>query len=259
MEYWVAPCLTDGLGNRLFQLACAKAYSEKYKKKLVFLLAKCGKTGHGKFENIFNLFPDIPILEYATSWTELVEKPNRHYVYQELSNASGNILTCGYRQCYNYFSNTTLKPNFDNCITKERLDYLQKKYMKPNLFFIHIRLGDFLLLPHHQINIQKYYSNALSKIPPNTTPLVFTDDIEGMKRFFVLPYDICEETDEIETLYLMSLCMGGICANSTFSYWGAYFAKQNNPEFIGYYPNSLGQGLPYPQDYYPPWSIKLEA
>lgn len=259
MNSWVAPCLSDGLGNRLFQLACAKMYSEKYNKKLVFLLAKCGKTDHGKFENIFNLFPQISVLEYETSWTELVETPNRHYVFQELPNALGNVLTCGYRQCYDYISKTTLKANFENCIPKERIEYLHKKYLKSNLFFIHIRLGDFLKLPHHQINIQKYYSIALSKIPYNATPLVFTDDIENTKRFFDFPYEICTEKDEIENMYLMSLCVGGICANSTFSYWGAYFAKQNNPEFIAYYPNSLGQGLPYPEDYYPPWAIQLEA
>lgn len=256
---WVAPCLTGGLGNRLFQLACALGYAKKYNKKCVFLLSKCGRTNHGRFENIFNLFPEIEVLEYANSWNELIEKNNRYFVYETLPNINGNVLITGYRQCYHYSENTILSPRFKNIISKERLEYLHTKYVKPNLFFVHIRLGDFIQLPHHHINMQKYYINALPKIPYNSTPLVFTDDIESTKKFFSFPYDICEETDEIETLYLMSICIGGICANSTFSYWGAYFAKQNNPDFIGYYPNTMGAGLPYPQDYYPPWAIKLEA
>lgn len=256
---WVAPCLSDGLGNRLFQLACAKGYAEKNNKKLVFLLPKCGRTGHGKFENIFNLFPDITLLEYANSWNEIVEKKDKYYIYEELPNISGNVLTTGYRQSYTYFDKISLKPSFENIISKERIDYLHKKYVKPNMFFIHIRLGDFLFLPHHHIDIRKYYSKALSIMPTNVTPLVFTDDIENTKMYFVFPYDICTERDEIENLYLMSLCVGGICANSTFSYWGAYFAKQNNKDFIAYYPNTLGKGQPYPQDYYPPWAIQLDA
>jgi hypothetical protein len=74
MELWAAPQLSGGLGNRLFQYACTKGYSEKTNRKTYFLLPTSGKTDHGAFENIFNLFPEIPILESIDRWYKYEEK-----------------------------------------------------------------------------------------------------------------------------------------------------------------------------------------
>jgi len=243
---WVAPCLTDGLGNRLFQFACAKGYAEKHKKTLVFFLPRTKPTGHGNFENIFKMFPEVSIIETESAWEELNEK--EYYSYEELPYVEGNVVINGSRQAYKYFENIILKPEFP--VIKESLT----KYIKPNMFSIHLRLGDFRILPHHQINLQKYYTEAIKKVPSDANILIFSNEPIAAKEMF--PNMTIVDEPELESLYLMSLCSkGSIVANSTFSYWGSYFAHTDI--HIGVYPDSLGAGLPLPKDYYPPWAIKV--
>lgn len=236
---WVAPCLADGLGNRLFKYACAKNYSEKHNKQLVFFLPRCKPTGHGKFNTIFKLFPEVPIVETDVSWNEIEE--NEYYSYEVLPFIRDNVVINGCRQNYNYFKNTHIHASFENVISKERLNYLNNKYLtnKDLLFFIHVRLGDYKLLPHYQINIASYYTNAVKHIPPNAKLIVFSDEPFIAKEIFP-SLNVCYETDEVEILYLMSNCLlGSIVANSTFSYWGSYFAHQNNKNHKAIFPYKL--------------------
>lgn len=255
---WVAPQLSEGLGNRLFQYACAKQYAEKHKKRLVFFLPRTNKTNHGAFDNIFKLFPDVPILETAPAWNEVHEKSEDLFTYTPLEIVETPVI-CGNRQSWKYFSDTVIEPNFANCITKIRLDYLDSTYLKNNDFFIHIRLGDFRMLPHHQINIAKYYITALQRIP-DAHVLVFSDEPELVIGLFTIPHTIVYEKNEVECLYLMSKCLkGAVVGNSTFSYWGAYLAHKKSKDHIAFYPDKMGQGLPALVDYIPPWGIVIEA
>jgi len=267
---WVAPKLTDGLGNRLFQYACALGYSVKYKKDMYFLLPTCKATNHGNFDTIFRLFPDTSILYTANHWLILNEEEN-YYKYVELPNIEGHIVIYGYRQSWKYFSNVTLKPNFESCITEERLEDLYKEYLNhKNLWSLHVRLGDFNLLPHHYINRSKYYTQALKDVPSDVHILVFSDEpnkcsfIEEILQSLEYKYTICYINDELESLYLMSMCLhGSVVSNSTFAWWGAYLAHTNamsqNIGHIGYYPSILGRGLPVPIDYIPSWGIIYDS
>jgi hypothetical protein len=257
---WVAPCIADGIGNRLFQFACAKSYAEKHCKKLVFFLPRCKKTGHGRFDNIFKLFSEVEVLETEKSWTEIPEKDKTWYDYEDIEFKEGPVVILGARQNYKYFKSIDINPNFENCISKERLAYLNKKYLqnRDNLFFIHVRLGDYRYLPQHQIDIASYYNNAMKLIPSSSDVIVFSDEISVAKQL-LLNFTYCEEDDEIETLYLMSNCLkGSIVANSTFSYWGSYFAHKNNPNHIAIYPYKLGDGLPDCKGYMPEYATVLK-
>jgi hypothetical protein len=255
---WIAPCLTDGLGNRIFQYACAKAYSEKYGKPLVFFLPRCKATGHGNFTTLFKLFPETPLLESDISWNEIEEKS--YYSYDPLEFIKTNLVIKGYRQNYKYFKDISIKPNFENTISKERLDFLNKKYLenKENLFFIHVRLGDYRLLPHYQIDITSYYTKAIQLIPSNANIIVFSDEPHLAKQLFPNIF-VCEETNEVETLYLMSNCLlGSIVANSTFSYWGSYFAHQKNLNHKTIFPYKLMTVDYNYSEYFPPYAIVVK-
>ena len=115
-------------------------------------------------------------------------------------------------------------------------------------------------MPHHQINIAKYYIKAVQQIPEDSEVIVFSDEPELIKDLFNIPHKLCLEKDEVETLYLMANCAkGSIVANSTFSYMGSYLAHTKNKEHIAFYPDSMGRNLPVLVDYIPPWGIILES
>lgn len=251
---WVAPHLNEGLGNRLFQFAAAKGYAEKYKKQLIFFLPRCGKTNHGSFETIFQLFPEIPLIETAVEWNVLDEPEGTHFLYQPYEQKDTPLVISGYRQSYKYFKDINIIPNFDFIDTNR----LENVYLKERTFFVHIRLGDFRILPHHQIDIAKYYANAVQQIPENVNVLVFSDEPDLVEGLLTISHTIVKEA-EVETLYLMSRCIGGIVGNSTFSFWGAYFAHQRNAEFKAFFPSSMGQGLPPPTDYIPDWATVVQV
>ena len=263
MNHWIAPYLSDGLGNRLFQYSCAKQYAEENKKQLVFFLPRCAPTNHGKFDTIFKLFPEVSIVETDVSWNEIEEPIDQHFKYFELrTNLNLPIVIRGYRQTYKYFDSAKIEPKFENIISEKRMKVLETRYLKDHMFFIHVRLGDFRILPHHQINIPKYLIMACSKIPQNSNILIFSDEPELIKDLFNFPHVLCDEKDEVEVLYLMSKCtQGAIVANSTFSFWGAYLAHNNSKDFICIFPNTMGRGndMSNIEDYIPPWADTIDA
>ena len=64
---------------------------------------------------------------------------------------------------------------------------------------------------------------------------------------------------DLESLYEMSLCLGGtITANSTFSWWGAWFAHAAGAAWATY-PSSMGQGQPEPVDLFPEWGDVIKS
>jgi hypothetical protein len=97
-----------------------------------------------------------------------------------------------------------------------------------NSVSIHVRRGDYLTYPrvYEQLGID-YYQKALSLIKEKNRVdniLVFSDDIPWCKehiKFSNIYFSECMR--DYGDMYLMSLCNHNIMANSSFSWWGAYF------------------------------------
>jgi len=54
------------------------------------------------------------------------------------------------------------------------------------------------------------------------------------------------------------MCSGGITANSTFSYWGAYFGKQRvGDSYKCYMPERWMVTNEDTSDVYPPWATRV--
>jgi hypothetical protein len=272
MSFWVAGHITGGLGNRLFQHAAAMGLAEKWTHEVVFYLPKMEPTNHGPFENLMKLFPSVRVITEETPHIVLPE-PNG-YVYTYLPFQSdrlgSNVLIDGWRQSSRYFPAMGVKVALEGAIPLSRRQELLQKYNVDNqTCFVHIRLGDYKILPHHQIDIGEYIKKASTHFEPGTRFLVFSDEAVAYKatlQQFVkaLGFEpsVVEEEDELENLFLMSQCGGGaIVANSTFSWWGSYFARQRcpNPEtYKACFPAVWGQGLPFARDVVPPWGILVK-
>ncbi len=95
--------------------------------------------------------------------------------------------------------------------------------------FLHVRRGDYLEKPTIHFNQPlSYYTKAYAslEIKPQTL-LLFSDDpdwVEQQPELSGLPgATVIRLDNEVESLALMSLCeSAAICANSTFSWWGAF-------------------------------------
>jgi hypothetical protein len=122
----------------------------------------------------------------------------------------------------------------------EQINYIQWAF-KPSSTdaFLHIRRGDYLNNPSfHYIQPLDYYryciKQLLEKNPTITRILVLSDDPGWIHRhaYFQNPlFQIIDIQNELESLALMALCTGGaICANSTFSWWGAFLGAYSQPQ-----------------------------
>ena len=109
-----------------------------------------------------------------------------------------------------------------------------------NTISMHFRLGDYIELSHtHPIIEKEYYRNALVKILSKNSPYKFKvffacedsdiDDVSKKINYLkeIFPslefLRISPELSDWEQMLFMSLCHHNIIANSSFSYFSAYF------------------------------------
>ena len=238
MNCWVASKLEHGLGNRLFQLAVAHKLSEEWSLPLVFAMPFCKTTEHGPLDSIFKLFPTVPKLSVADPHVAIDQKGCFTYSSFPTVAPGKCVLLRGYWQVANYVLDS-FKPSWgfieDSDALLEKWG-LSKKEDIENTVFIHVRLGDFKYYQNHDINLFSYFVKAMAEFPSDTRFLIFSDepDIASTYTFFS-NCTIVDEPDELRALFLMSRCgRGAITANSTFSWWGAFFGRQNLDDKANY-------------------------
>lgn len=231
--------LQGGLGNQLFQLAFLEYISKRNNTPDRLLTIQSPRTDHSNanyFETIFK------------NWcTKLVSGMEVRYIQEDNLtldiNPYDRVIFQGYFQNFLYTDNIreTFIPKlvFDNQILSKYPDINNK-------FFIHVRGGDYLLQGReiHNINLTSYYNKCL-ELCQNEEFVVFTNDKEYAIKIFGSKFPIINES-ELDTLYLMSQCKGCICANSSFSWWGAYL----NPNRPIYMPSKWYNYYCVPANYY---------
>lgn len=157
-----------------------------------------------------------------------------------------NMYIAGYFACEKYYSD--ILPDLRSKIQfppsnnpdNERMAEAMRSCLSVS---VHIRRGDYLKPENAamfgNICTDAYYKRAIEKIKemvPDAHFYLFSDDIPYVeKRYSGEEYtvvDINHGSDSFYDMWLMSLCKHNICANSTFSFWGARLNGNENKIMI---------------------------
>lgn len=257
MEKGIAPIPQSGLGNQIFIMVAGFVMSLYHNCPLyVFNNTNCGNW-HSKKEYKHSIFKNLGThidCCFMTVKNGQFGEYNKHFlnIFQSFEPWTMDSAPPGtYLESY-YQYYPPLEPYED--IIREKLilglepfrNKLKEKYNFENCGFLHVRRGDYLhFSDRHYIQPISYYRfciKELKKLKPQMQKIyILSDDLEWIKNcsLFNMEFkEICEiydNEDEIESLSFMTLCEeGSICANSTFSWWGAFLGayKKRNPVFV---------------------------
>jgi hypothetical protein len=177
------------------------------------------------------------------------------------NNNSKMILLKGYFQSNKYFSNSfndSLMNGFKVLINQYRISRNTFTSMgllelsatplpkKESTYFIHVRMGDYMGHYLLYLGYKTYltnavkYINSIEKDNQGVTFLICSNetdkekvknelgDVLGLMKNYIFETDYNPKMDPLVTLINMSECAGGICMNSSFSWFGAYICNSLN-------------------------------
>ena len=278
--------LMGGLGNQIFQIFATISYAIKTRNWFKFTNVKSLGSGSTTVRNTYwdsffsrlnhfttNEFPQMHIVrEKDFTFNELP--------LHELVN--NNVMISGYFQSYKYF-----EPNYEIISRMIGLDQMKAELLKKmnyDLAFLssvvsmHFRIGDYKPIQHvHPIMTKEYYFRCLNHIQmicnsqdAKLTIMYFCEDVDISdvhevisylsERFSQLTFIRGENNlEDWEQMLLMSCCHHNIIANSSFSWWSAYFNSWEDK--IVCYPSVwFGPSAPHDtRDLCPPTWIKITA
>lgn len=254
--------IMGGLGNQLFQLFTLISYSLKSKKPF-YIEDKpitYGKRKKYYFDTLL-LQKLKEFIKPSIQSSIIYHEPFFHYApISILIDQSRHVKLHGYFQSYKYFEEHK-DVIFKMINLKETQQYVKEKvapYLPTSSFekvvSLHFRVGDYAQLQHaHPLMPVEYYEKALEQLLVDTIVktewfiLYFCEDndieyvnqkinyLKQNEKFKKLIFmKVPSHLDDWEQMILMSLCQHHIIANSTFSWWGAYFGIGDG---MVYYPS----------------------
>ena len=245
-----------GIGNQLFQIFATISLAIDLNEDFLFPYSEFVANRKTYWNTFFKCIKINTIKNLPN--TDIIYK-EKYFKYKSLQNKinkikkNTNTKICieGYFQSYKYFIN-----NYEKIINLIRLTdtvnnlklKINNKYNFTNTIGLHFRLGDYKHLEgfHPVIKID-YYSDSIKWIIDKTNKNDYTilyfcesadidivnDNINKLKNIFgsinfIRFYENDknnENFEDYEEMLAMSLCTHNIIANSTFSWWAAYFNK----------------------------------
>lgn len=249
---WIAPRFRCGLGNRLFQTLAAVGTAERLGSEPIFFLPRMSHAEHANYELVQLLFPTLRLIETETSWEEVEE--TKEFLVPRIDTESPVVIK-------GFVQNSENHPP----LTSPHLPRLPSTFpSRLNTWAIHFRFGDYRILPHHQIDLRKYYYHSLTQIPKGSTVVLFSDSLEKLpaiaKEIHSLGYkvEVFTSEDVLETFKAFAACQGGaIGSNSTFAWWCAFFAAQQSgfsPNYKAIFPDYWITNYPSPRIFTHPFT-----
>ena len=268
--------LMGGLGNQLFQIFCGLAYS--FENKIPFKINNNKLDKVSPLDNISlrptywdNFLINLSKFTYNNNINLPVYREKTFFKYDKIPVIAQDFKLFGYYQSYKYFE-TQYKNIIKLIGLKERKQIIKEKYSNyfsnKNPISLHFRIGDYVknLAMHPVLDIEYYIKSIsflkdkINNIERNNYILIFGElkDKEKIEQhiqqinveFPNLEILICNyNIIDYEQMLLMSLCQHNIIANSSFSWWAAYF--NNNSEKIICYPSVWNGSTNETQDLFP--------
>jgi hypothetical protein len=241
--------LMGGLGNQLFQIFATISYAIKSKNQFKFLNVDTLGGGSSTIRSTYwkTLLTRLtPFLIYNIQQPVHIIR-EKGFIFNELpiNEMIGiNIVIYGYFQSYKYFQDNyeMISRIIGLEISKTKL--LEKMNLTTtsleNTVSMHFRIGDYKNLQnYHPLMSKEYYYRCLKYINKKYENNKFTimyfcedvdiDDVTNTINFLKENFTNYEfirgenKLEDWEQLLLMSCCHHNIIANSSFSWWAAYF------------------------------------
>ena len=240
--------LMGGLGNQLFQIFATISYAIKSRNQFKF--TDKSELGGGSSTLRYTYWNSLlsslkPFLLSEFPYLHVIRENGFQYnnlLVLEMMNR--DVMLHGYFQSYKYF-----EENYDSIckiigVGKMKanlllnIDLMGKSLEKT--ISMHFRLGDYKKIPeYHPIATYEYYERALlhiQKLKPHDDFTVYffceEEDIDEVQqtinklanRFPRYAFYRADNTlTDWQQMLFMSCCHHNIIANSSFSWWGAYF------------------------------------
>ena len=245
--------IMGGLGNQLFQIATTIAYAIRM--KCVFLFPYSIEVFKNRFSywhsflsSLRSFTTDNPNCKRTnTDLNYLAKYPERAFHFTPIPEFDRSVFLQGYFQSYLYFEKE--KDAFFQYIRlreqQEKIRAFYSDYFPVNTVTIsmHFRIGDYRVLSeYHPILPFAYYQRALDRLllespvynnkPIHVLYFCEKEDHGTVQNILEsLVYDservtmvhVEDAMEDWQQMLMMSLCDHHIIANSTFSWWGAYF------------------------------------
>lgn len=246
--------LDGGLGNMMFQYAFALEIARLKNCRVGFV---CSKPTVAEEMNVFALeqkihsrpppvshlvagkirkiFSGVPRINEESSWAH---DPSF------LSSVKNGQQVVGYFQSPKYWHSIVAEVKRQLTFAGGLTDFthgMEAEISKTLAVAIHVRRGDYLRLNHtHHVLGTDYYSQAIAFMEERTSKqakyFVFSNDLDWAEKHLPIPDGRMRivrnpaEGLDFEDLYLMTKCRHHIIANSSFSWWGAFLASNEDQQ-----------------------------
>lgn len=279
--------LAGGLGNQLFIVAAALAYSISTGSEVLFSSEEVRKSDKERGASLkqfgFKGKSDIRFIGLANRQMRFLLARFAGLVGKSLTHGSADIgfdpqllsahdalLIRGHFQTYRYLELPSVDDFFKGIYAvnpSPPFTSLVEEFRRTPTLAIHIRLGDYKSLSESfGLLSARYYEGAARQAMNNPlveirNVFVFTDDADGVRDYVKLldlglPIRILGRhsgLSDAESLLLMSEAQSLVIANSTFSWWAGMLGNKKKTVIA---PNKWFRNLKDPDELYPPaWHL----
>ena len=249
--------LMGGLGNQLFQIFTTITYGIKNTRKIVLPYTDVLRVGIERptyWENFLSTLKAMTTFNpgYGITNGTFVRFSNvfeRTFKYEEIPTVKyREVLLNGYYQSYKYFDDYKATI-FSIVHLQDQKNKIKQEFAhlfpdNTHTVSMHFRLGDYVNIQDcHPLLTYEYYERAIRYLLDNRTVKVHIiyfcqkEDNSTVSTIIDKLHDKFPEvvfikaSDDIpdwKQMLIMSCCYDNIIANSTFSWWGAYFNTHND-------------------------------